>query len=144
MTNPKPAPRPLVSEPISDAGALPRAVAAIRQKILQACATRDIEALRATIRTAAEANGPITVLVNNAARDDRHAFDTVTPDYWDERFAVNLRHQFFAAQAAYPPLSGGDLIYQPARLGGAAPTREEAARMEAADVAARRAAKGLL
>lgn len=49
MANPKPAPRPIVSEPRSDAGALPRPVAAIRQKILQACATRDIEALRIPI-----------------------------------------------------------------------------------------------
>ena len=67
---------------------------------------RDIEQLRAAIAASAEANGPITVLVNNAARDDRHAFDTVTPEYWDERFAVNLRHQFFAAQAVYPMMKG--------------------------------------
>ena len=46
--------------------------------------------------------GPALVLVNNAARDDRHAFEGVTPDYWDERMAVNLKHQFFAAQAVYP------------------------------------------
>ena len=77
------------------------------------CDLRDIEALRATIRTAAEANGPITVLVNNAARDDRHAFDTVTPEFWDERFAVNLRHQFFAAQAVIPGMrrrGGGSIV----------------------------------
>ena len=49
MANQKPAARPTISEPISDAGALPRPVAAIRQKILQACATRDIEALRIPI-----------------------------------------------------------------------------------------------
>ncbi|MFO1072213.1 MAG: hypothetical protein U1E17_05920 [Geminicoccaceae bacterium] len=40
--------------------------------------------------------------MNNAARDDRHPAAEVTPDYWDERFAVNLRHQFFAAQAIHP------------------------------------------
>src|SRR3954471_1042917 len=77
------------------------------------CDLRDIEALRAAIRQAAEANGPITVLVNNAARDDRHPFDTVTPEYWDERFAVNLRHQFFAAQAVQPMMrqaGGGSII----------------------------------
>ena len=53
------------------------------------------------------------MLVNNAARDDRHAFDTVTPEYWDERFAVNLKHQFFAAQAVYPMMKqagGGSVI----------------------------------
>ena len=77
------------------------------------CDLRDIEALRATIRAAAKANGPITVLVNNAARDDRHPFDSVTPEYWDERFAVNLRHQFFAAQAVHPMMQqagGGSII----------------------------------
>ena len=77
------------------------------------CDLRDIEALRAAIRAAAEANGPITVLVSNAARDDRHAFDTVTPEYWDDRFAVNLKHQFFAAQAVQPMMreaGGGSIV----------------------------------
>lgn len=77
------------------------------------CDLRDIEALRRAIAQAGAANGPITVLVNNAARDDRHAFATVTPEYWDERFAVNLKHQFFAAQAAYPMMKqagGGSVI----------------------------------
>ena len=74
---------------------------------------RDIAQLRAAIAASAEANGPITVLINNAARDDRHAFDTVTPEYWDERFAVNLRHQFFAAQAVQPMMQaagGGSIV----------------------------------
>ena len=74
---------------------------------------RDIDQLKASIAAAAEANGPITALINNAARDDRHAFDTVTPEYWDERFAVNLRHQFFAAQAVYPMMQeagGGSIV----------------------------------
>ena len=77
------------------------------------CDVRDIDQLRAAITAAAEANGPITVLVNNAARDDRHAFETVTPDYWDERMAVNLKHQFFAAQAVYPMMraaGGGSIV----------------------------------
>jgi NAD(P)-dependent dehydrogenase (short-subunit alcohol dehydrogenase family) len=43
-------------------------------------------------------------LVNNAARDDRHAIADVTPEYWDERFAVNLKHQFFCAQAVAPDM----------------------------------------
>ena len=46
------------------------------------------------------------MLVNNAARDDRHAFDDVTPEYWDDNQAVNLRHQFFAAQAVAPQMEG--------------------------------------
>lgn len=77
------------------------------------CDLRDIGALRASVAQAAEANGPVTVLVNNAARDDRHAWDTVTPEFWDERFAVNLRHQFFAAQAVQPMMAaagGGSVV----------------------------------
>ena len=101
-----------------DRGAAEELVAAIADKgltrpLFQACDLRDIEALRACISRAGEANGPLSVVVNNAARDDRHTFDTVTPEYWDERFAVNLRHQFFAAQAAYPMMKqagGGSVI----------------------------------
>jgi NAD(P)-dependent dehydrogenase (short-subunit alcohol dehydrogenase family) len=63
------------------------------------CDVRDIAALRRAIDNARRALGPITILVNNAARDDRHVSEDVTPEYWDERFAVNLKHQFFAAQA---------------------------------------------
>lgn len=47
------------------------------------------------------------VLINNAASDDRHSFDEVTPDYWDERMAVNLKHQFFAAKAVVPAMRAG-------------------------------------
>lgn len=60
---------------------------------------RDIEALRAAVERAAATHGPVTVLVNNAARDDRHAIEDVTPDYWDANHAVNLRPHFFAVQA---------------------------------------------
>ncbi len=61
---------------------------------------RDIGQLRqAIVGLASELGSSFTVLVNNAARDDRHAIDEVTPEYWDERMATNLRHQFFAAQA---------------------------------------------
>ncbi len=64
------------------------------------CDVRDVPALQAAIADAGAALGPVRVLVNNAARDDRHDFDAVTPEYWDENLAVNLRHHFFAAQAA--------------------------------------------
>lgn len=63
------------------------------------CDLRDIAALRAAVARAADANGPITILVNNAAHDERHRLEDVTPEYWDDRLNVNLRHQFFAAQA---------------------------------------------
>lgn len=75
---------------------------------------RDISALRRGIEGIRDAfQGPITVLVNNAARDDRHRIEDVTPDYWDERMAVNLRHQFFAAQAVKDDMvsaGGGSII----------------------------------
>jgi NAD(P)-dependent dehydrogenase (short-subunit alcohol dehydrogenase family) len=83
------------------------------QVLFRQADVRDIDQLKAAIAEAAQANGPITALVNNAARDDRHAFDTVTPEYWDERFAVNLKHQFFAAQAVFPMMKeagGGSII----------------------------------
>lgn len=68
------------------------------------CDLRDIEALRAAFTTLANANGPAEVLVNNAARDDRHNWAEVTPEYWDDRQATNLRHQFFAIQAVAPAM----------------------------------------
>lgn len=65
---------------------------------------RDIGALRHAVASIREVLGPITILVNNAARDDRHAIEDVTPEYWDERIAVNLKHQFFCAQAVAPDM----------------------------------------
>ena len=65
---------------------------------------RDISALREAIARVKEAFGPIDVLVNNAAHDERHATADVTPEYWDDRIAVNLKHQFFAAQAVLPDM----------------------------------------
>ncbi|OYW07363.1 MAG: 3-oxoacyl-ACP reductase, partial [Rhodospirillales bacterium 12-71-4] len=66
------------------------------------CDLRDIAALRAAIADVVARFGPVQVLVNNAARDDRHGLETVEPDYWDERMATNLRHMFFCAQAVAP------------------------------------------
>jgi NAD(P)-dependent dehydrogenase (short-subunit alcohol dehydrogenase family) len=82
------------------------------QPFFQHCDLRDIAALRAAIAAAAARLGPITVLVNNAAHDDRHRMDDVTVEYWDERQAVNLRHQFFAIQAVAPMMraAGGGAI----------------------------------
>ncbi|WP_414713986.1 SDR family NAD(P)-dependent oxidoreductase [Shinella sp.] len=73
---------------------------------------RDIAALRDAVAEAATVLGGIRVLVNNAARDDRHDLDTVEPDYWDENQAVNLRPNFFAAQAVAPHMrkAGGGAI----------------------------------
>jgi NAD(P)-dependent dehydrogenase (short-subunit alcohol dehydrogenase family) len=65
---------------------------------------RDVGALRAAVASIRAAFGPVTVLVNNAARDDRHATLDVTPEYFDERIATNLRHAFFCAQAVLPDM----------------------------------------
>lgn len=63
---------------------------------------RDAVALREAAATAEHQNGPVGVLVNNAALDTRHAIEDVTPEYWDDNQAINLRHQFFAVQAVTP------------------------------------------
>ncbi|MBP2551630.1 NAD(P)-dependent dehydrogenase (short-subunit alcohol dehydrogenase family) [Neorhizobium galegae] len=76
------------------------------------CDLRDTEALRRAIHQAADEHGPVTVLLNNAGNDDRHQTEDVTPVYWDDRMAVNLKHQFFAAQTVRPMMrdSGGGSI----------------------------------
>jgi len=78
-----------------------------------ACDVTDIDALRGAIADAQSALGPITVLVNNAANDVRHALADVTPASFDAGIAVNLRHQFFAAQAVVEDMKragGGSII----------------------------------
>lgn len=69
------------------------------------CDLTDIAALREAIRQIESKLGAVNVLVNNAARDDRHKSAEITPEYWDERLAVNLRHQFFATQAVVPGMT---------------------------------------
>jgi NAD(P)-dependent dehydrogenase (short-subunit alcohol dehydrogenase family) len=66
------------------------------------CDLTNLDALKATFaRIEAEAGG-VDILLNNAANDDRHDLENVTPAYWDNRMNVNLRHQYFAAQAVVP------------------------------------------
>ena len=76
------------------------------------CDLTDVDRLRAEIAAIEQALGGIDILINNAANDDRHAIDEITPAYWDERMAVNLRHQFFASQAVIPAMrrAGGGAI----------------------------------
>jgi NAD(P)-dependent dehydrogenase (short-subunit alcohol dehydrogenase family) len=77
------------------------------------CDLRDIEAMQGAIAKLATRVGDFSVLANNAARDDRHNWQEVTPDYWDERMDTNLRHQFFAIQAVAPGMikqGGGSII----------------------------------
>jgi D-xylose 1-dehydrogenase len=70
----------------------------------EVCDLRDIDALRTAFAKLKSALGPAGVLVNNAARDDRHGWEEVTPEYWDERIATNLRHMFFAIQTVAPDM----------------------------------------
>jgi len=76
------------------------------------CDITDTGALRAAIGQAALAHGPATVLVNNAANDQRHDIMAVDPAYWDWSMAINLKAYFFAAQAVVPGMraAGGGAI----------------------------------
>jgi D-xylose 1-dehydrogenase len=77
------------------------------------CDLTDVAALKAAVAEIGVRLGPISVLVNNAANDERHAIEDVTPDYWERSQAINLRPQFFAAQAVQPmmkQLGGGSII----------------------------------
>ncbi|TCD16324.1 SDR family NAD(P)-dependent oxidoreductase [Oricola cellulosilytica] len=73
---------------------------------------RDIAALKEAASKAARAHGPVTVLVNNAAWDDRHEIGAVDEAYWENNLAINLRPQFFMAQAVAPGMkaAGGGTI----------------------------------
>jgi len=64
----------------------------------------DIPATKRVIDRALDDLGGISVLVNNAASDDRHTWDEVTPEYWDDRLNTNLRHYFFCIQAVAPQM----------------------------------------
>ncbi|WP_306397571.1 SDR family NAD(P)-dependent oxidoreductase [Telluria beijingensis] len=64
------------------------------------CDLTDLDALAASFAAIEGEAGGIDILLNNAANDDRHDIESVTPAYWEDRMAVNLRHQFFCAQAA--------------------------------------------
>jgi len=73
------------------------------------CDLKDVDAITRFFDKA----GPVDVLVNNAGNDDRHAFADITPAYWDDRMAVNLRHMLFCAKAAAPGMKsrgGGAII----------------------------------
>ncbi len=66
------------------------------------CDLQDVPALQKSIAGIQQRLGTIHVLINNAANDDRHNFEDVTPEYWDQRMAINLRHYFFAIQSVIP------------------------------------------
>jgi len=81
--------------------------------VFVACDLTRIDALRSALATIADKLGPVEVLVNNAGNDTRHSVDEVTPESWDRTLALNLKHQFFAAQAVIPgmrQLGGGSIL----------------------------------
>jgi D-xylose 1-dehydrogenase len=96
-----------INEPAS------KAVAAKTGALFLKCDIKDVKAYQAAIAEMASKLGPITVLVNNAAHDERHKLEDVTPEFWDDRIAVNLRHAFFAIQAVVPGMKkagGGSIV----------------------------------
>ena len=82
------------------------------EAVFRECDLRDIAALRKMAAEIAAEVGDIQALVNNAANDQRHKWEEVTPEFWDERVAVNLRHAFFLTQAVAPMMikAGGGAI----------------------------------
>ena len=76
------------------------------------CDVTDIPQLKNSIASVEQSLGPVRVLINNAASDERHEPKDVTPEYWEERLRVNLSHHFFASQAVTPRMAkaGGESI----------------------------------
>jgi galactose dehydrogenase len=83
-----------------------------RRPLALRCDVTDRSALTEALTQASAAHGPVTVLVNLASFDERHATADVTPDYWRMMLARNLDHVFFASQAAVPGMiaAGGGRI----------------------------------
>ena len=81
--------------------------------IYKHCDITDCADYGAKIEQMIEKLGGCDALINNAASDDRHKLQEVTPEYWDQRMAVNLKHQFFAAKAVAPTMrkaGGGSIV----------------------------------
>ncbi|MFD1940887.1 SDR family NAD(P)-dependent oxidoreductase [Paradevosia shaoguanensis] len=77
------------------------------------CDVTDIADYQAAIAGFSSLHGDALALVNNAAHDQRHEWSEMTPEYWDNRIAVNLKHAFFAIQAVAPGMikaGGGSII----------------------------------
>jgi len=96
-----------------DAQASARLASEAGQIDYEICDLRDVTALKVACAALRRRLGPASALVNNAARDDRHGWRDLSPEYWDDRMNTNLRHQFFAIQAVAPDmieLGGGSII----------------------------------
>ncbi len=88
------------------AGLVGELAGAAHTPVFLPCDLTDLVALQAAIAAVGDSLGPVSVLVNNAADDTRHAIHEVTPEMWDHALAINLRPQFFAAQAVAPMMRG--------------------------------------
>ena len=97
----------------SDALVQQLADAGLERPWWRVCDVRDVAALQASIADASAALGDFSALVNNVASDDRHTLESVTPEYYDQRMAINERPAFFAIQSVVPGmrrLGGGSVI----------------------------------
>ena len=98
----------------ADSAALARQLAEEGRRVWwRMCDVRDVGVLQAAIRDAAAELGDFHALVNNVASDDRHTLESVTPEYWEDRMAINQRAAFFAIQAVVPGmqrLGGGSIV----------------------------------
>jgi NAD(P)-dependent dehydrogenase (short-subunit alcohol dehydrogenase family) len=77
------------------------------------CDLRDVEAVSASVSDILQQLKTVDVLVNNAGNDSRHSIEEVTSEYWDQCMTINLKHQFFTAQAVIPAMrkvGGGSII----------------------------------
>jgi NAD(P)-dependent dehydrogenase (short-subunit alcohol dehydrogenase family) len=76
------------------------------------CDLTDVQALRIAAREAEARLGPVRALVNNAGNDQRHELEDITPEQWDASQGINIRQQFFLAQAVVPAMkaAGGGTI----------------------------------
>ena len=87
--------------------ALVASLGGARAPHFEAADLRDLAGVSAVFARIVSALGPVRVMVNNAGHDERHAIEEVTPEYWRDRLAVNLDHQFFCSQAVIPGMSDG-------------------------------------
>jgi len=74
---------------------------------------KDLHSLKGTIESIQQRAGPVRILVNNAANDERHEMEEITPEYWRDRLATNLDHYFFCIQAVAPAMAaagGGTIV----------------------------------
>ena len=104
--------RPLIDELVAAGRAAGNGGTKFHAPFYAPCDVRDVAAYQALLARVGQDLGPVRVLVNNAGRDDRHAMEDVTSEFWDDRLALNLKHYFFAIQAVAPGMAaaGGGAV----------------------------------